>query len=266
MKIKDVIYESRKKNQMTQEQLATKIEVSNKTVSNWERGVSYPDILIVPKLCEVLGITINELFDVEDVKKIDGKIEYDKKTLLKFRTTFLLSMVLLLFPISITIGFILESRTIIYILVVLSALAYMYSISTMFISSINFYKYIETKYYSKEYKKTLKNFLLIFITTLFTMLSMILFLISNYYFKFILSISINIIFIIGLSILVKRLKFVFDFKEKLISNIMSILIFTIGILIGSLHVYVLGDLYIILLILSVWIYTSSLLFLSKSTV
>ena len=38
--MKDIIYENRKKKQLTQEQLADLLNVSNKTVSKWERGVS----------------------------------------------------------------------------------------------------------------------------------------------------------------------------------------------------------------------------------
>lgn len=50
--IKDVIYENRKKKQLTQEQLADQLNVSNKTISKWERGLGYPDILILPTLGE----------------------------------------------------------------------------------------------------------------------------------------------------------------------------------------------------------------------
>lgn len=42
--MKDVIYQSRKKKHLTQEQLADLLNVSNKTVSKWERGIGYPDV------------------------------------------------------------------------------------------------------------------------------------------------------------------------------------------------------------------------------
>lgn len=66
--IKDIIYENRKKKQLTQEQLADLLNVSNKTVSKWERGLSYPDILLIPNLAKILDISISELFDSNDIQ------------------------------------------------------------------------------------------------------------------------------------------------------------------------------------------------------
>ena len=66
--IKDVIYENRKKKQLTQEQLADQLNVSNKTISKWERGLGYPDILILPTLAKVLDISVNELLSTDDLK------------------------------------------------------------------------------------------------------------------------------------------------------------------------------------------------------
>lgn len=51
----------RKKRNLTQEQLGEKICVSSKTISKWERGVSLPDVLIVTKICDVLGVSVEEL-------------------------------------------------------------------------------------------------------------------------------------------------------------------------------------------------------------
>lgn len=53
----------RKEKNLTQEQLAEKLGVSNKTISKWETGKCMPDYSIVRNLCEELGITIAELMD-----------------------------------------------------------------------------------------------------------------------------------------------------------------------------------------------------------
>lgn len=53
----------RKEKNLTQEQLAEKLGVSNKTISKWETGKCMPDYSIVKNLCEELGITIAELID-----------------------------------------------------------------------------------------------------------------------------------------------------------------------------------------------------------
>lgn len=60
------ISQKRKEQNMTQEQLAEKLGVSNKTVSKWECGRCMPDYSIVKPLCQELGITVSELMDGED--------------------------------------------------------------------------------------------------------------------------------------------------------------------------------------------------------
>ena len=64
-KIGKFIASSRKKQNLTQEQLAEKLGVSNKTVSKWETGKCMPDYSVVKNLCEELGITVAELMDGE---------------------------------------------------------------------------------------------------------------------------------------------------------------------------------------------------------
>jgi sugar/nucleoside kinase (ribokinase family) len=51
----------RKKLGMTQEALAEKLYVSNKTVSKWERGAGFPEITQLPRLSRVLGVSVDEL-------------------------------------------------------------------------------------------------------------------------------------------------------------------------------------------------------------
>lgn len=51
----------RKEKNMTQEDLANLMGVSSQAVSKWENDASCPDISLLPQLCEVLGITADEL-------------------------------------------------------------------------------------------------------------------------------------------------------------------------------------------------------------
>ena len=53
----------RKGKNLTQEQLAEKLGVSNKTISKWETGKCMPDYSVVRNLCEELDITVAELID-----------------------------------------------------------------------------------------------------------------------------------------------------------------------------------------------------------
>ena len=57
----------RKATNLTQATLAEKLFVSEKTVSKWENGKGLPDTNILPKLCEIFGVSINELLNGERI-------------------------------------------------------------------------------------------------------------------------------------------------------------------------------------------------------
>jgi len=68
-KIGKFIQENRKKNKMTQSELAEKLGVSDRTVGNWENGRNMPDLSLFKPLCDELGISINELISGEKIDK-----------------------------------------------------------------------------------------------------------------------------------------------------------------------------------------------------
>lgn len=51
----------RKANGMTQKQLAEKLNVTDKTVSRWERDESAPDLMLIPVIADIFQITSDEL-------------------------------------------------------------------------------------------------------------------------------------------------------------------------------------------------------------
>ena len=57
----------RKKAGITQEQLAEQLCVSVSAVSQWETGKTFPDLSAIPVLCRVLGVTSDELLDIDRV-------------------------------------------------------------------------------------------------------------------------------------------------------------------------------------------------------
>lgn len=63
------ISKKRKEKNLTQEQLAEKLGVSNKTISKWETGKCMPDYGVVKSLCDELGITVAELMDGEETEE-----------------------------------------------------------------------------------------------------------------------------------------------------------------------------------------------------
>ena len=73
LKIGKFIALKRKEKNMTQEELARILGVTNKTVSRWENGNYMPDLSLLKPLSEELGITLNELLSgekIEEQKKI----------------------------------------------------------------------------------------------------------------------------------------------------------------------------------------------------
>lgn len=62
VKIGKFISKCRKDKQLTQEQLAEMLNVTNKSISKWENGICLPEATIYEPLCKALDITINELF------------------------------------------------------------------------------------------------------------------------------------------------------------------------------------------------------------
>ena len=67
IKIGKYIAEKRKALGLTQKQLAEKLNMSDKPVSKWERGICLPDVSIYMELCSILRISINEFLAGEDI-------------------------------------------------------------------------------------------------------------------------------------------------------------------------------------------------------
>ena len=59
----EVISTRRKEMGMTQNDLAEKMGVTDKAVSKWERNLSCPDLGSIPRLAEILGISLEELLN-----------------------------------------------------------------------------------------------------------------------------------------------------------------------------------------------------------
>ena len=61
VKIGKFIAECRRKTNLTQMQLAEKLNITDRAISKWETGKSLPDSSIMLELCDVLGISVNDL-------------------------------------------------------------------------------------------------------------------------------------------------------------------------------------------------------------
>ncbi len=78
IKIGKFIAECRKKNNLTQLQLAEKLNITDRAISKWENGRSMPDSAIMLDLCGVLGITVNDLLCGEVVTMDNYNKELEK--------------------------------------------------------------------------------------------------------------------------------------------------------------------------------------------
>ena len=75
IKIGKFIAERRKQNNLTQMQLAEKLNITDRAISKWENGKGMPDSSLMLELCDYLKISVNELLNGE---MIEMK-EYDKR-------------------------------------------------------------------------------------------------------------------------------------------------------------------------------------------
>ena len=67
IKIGRFIAVRRKRANLTQLQLADRLGITDKAVSKWERGITMPDTSIMLELCDILGISVNELLSGEKI-------------------------------------------------------------------------------------------------------------------------------------------------------------------------------------------------------
>ena len=81
------IAHKRREQNLTQEQLAQQLGVSNKTISKWENGKCIPDYSIIKRLCEALHVTLPELMDGEDAAEDSMRVYDDEQILDLLRRT-----------------------------------------------------------------------------------------------------------------------------------------------------------------------------------
>lgn len=75
------IAKKRREKNLTQEQLAETLGISNKTISKWENGKCMPDYSIIQALCEALDVTLPELMDGEDAAEDSVRLYDDEQIL-----------------------------------------------------------------------------------------------------------------------------------------------------------------------------------------
>ena len=79
-KFKENFKELRVKKGVTQEQLATHLTVSSQAVSKWERGEGYPDITLLPRIALYFGVSIDDLFGINELYINEQVVAWQKAT------------------------------------------------------------------------------------------------------------------------------------------------------------------------------------------
>ena len=81
IKIGKFIQQKRKEKNITQSELAEKLNISDRAISKWENGNCLPDAGNMPILCDILDITINDLFSGEKVDMKNNEKKYEDNLL-----------------------------------------------------------------------------------------------------------------------------------------------------------------------------------------
>lgn len=81
IKIGNFISLKRKEKNMTQSELAEKLNISDRAISKWENGNCLPDIENMLDLCKILDITINDLFSGEVIEMKDNEKKLEENLL-----------------------------------------------------------------------------------------------------------------------------------------------------------------------------------------
>ena len=69
----EIISTLRKEKGMTQKEIADQLGITDKAVSKWERNIAFPDTATIPKLAEILGVSVEELMQGKVVPAPAGK-------------------------------------------------------------------------------------------------------------------------------------------------------------------------------------------------
>jgi len=168
-KIGNFILELRKEKNMTQQELADKIGVTDKAISKWENGRGMPDLSLMKPLCNALGITINDLLSGEKIDKKDyqdkleenilNTINYTNKKLDNSRNQIGIFLLIVGFLIILTAVAIFPSE---------SSWSSIYSTGGLIVSLIGFSKIVRKVSYSKRLFLNY-GFFILFASLLFTL-------------------------------------------------------------------------------------------------
>lgn len=138
----------RKEKGLTQRELAEKLNLSEKTISKWERGVGFPDISLILPLCKCLEIDANELMTGERLQDKQYRINAENNLLklidktspkLKYTISTISAIVTILITLGLILlaGFVIEEVWIKILVCVISVLLVVSNIALILLVAVN---------------------------------------------------------------------------------------------------------------------------------
>lgn len=160
----------RKEKGLTQRELAEKLNLSEKTISKWERGVGFPDISLILPLCKCLEIDANELMTGERLQDKKYRINAENNLLklmdktspkLKYTISTISAIVTILITLGLILlaGFVIEEVWIKILVCVMSVLLVVSNIALILLVAVNTEVY-ECCHCGEKFVPTMRKYLM----------------------------------------------------------------------------------------------------------
>lgn len=160
----------RKEKGLTQRELAEKLNLSEKTISKWERGVGFPDISLILPLCKCLEIDANELMTGERLQDKQYRINAENNLLklmdktspkLKYTISTISAIVTILITLGLILlaGFVIEEVWIKILVCVMSVLLVVSNIALILLVAVNTEVY-ECCHCGEKFVQTMREYLM----------------------------------------------------------------------------------------------------------
>lgn len=146
--------------------------ISDRAISKWENGVCMPDVSNIPNLCNILEITINDLFSgyVVDMKEIDKKVESNLLELAKQKEeadkkllsaeTFMTSVTIVFYVALVVMASFVDIPDIVRIIIIISAIIVVFFVCLLAIRIEQVAGYYECSNCHFKYIPSYKNVLM----------------------------------------------------------------------------------------------------------
>lgn len=183
----------RKANGMTQQEVADKLNVSNKTVSKWECDEGYPEIMMLPAIAELYSVSVDEILRGERITnnsheeskdtKSNERIKYlIEKATVKFNNSSIVSVILgvVALILAYTVGDIVYNYNVMWVgyviilILVASSIAVTLIAFNNLLSSLDNRDVIEEEYYKKTMKHSTKYVTIVTFLSLVTVIGLLL--------------------------------------------------------------------------------------------